>query len=1076
MGSISAGCARYLLRQVSDWPWSLLMTGLGCGLLLPELLHQYCSQLGTSAPVSNAACIVIGLAWALAWIRMPAPTALDSHTPAWRFFVIPAALCACTVAVPFVWIGHDFLVYSSVIFSRWMLAGYAAIWAAIVLGVPVWCIARLTLRAHVLQGESSDRDRPSAACLLGLAAGLGLALVATWGSLYLTAIIGCIVLVAARVRACQTRNLFQQNPESVELPAPGATTFDWAAMLTAATCGGLSLWSLQVLELVLPVTIYTLTAVITAVLIGIACGCRFRTEQSPSIDVKLFSRCCAVAGMLLLSAGFPIVVYRLVSITGTVSQVWSLHALRSVLITGCLAPIGLVWSFSASRMDSNAAQQSGSSNISAWGLSVLLALAGAVLTAGVLIPAVGLNLACYVLLWCVAGVQLLELARLRLLPRYSLVRVVACGCLIALVAGPLSSRGVRPELAARLLFATNVFQADQLGIPRGELSFQDDARLVAQTNGDRGIYTVWKSTMTRHQIRENGIPCGTISTDSQINPQDSSEVLLSLLPLTLHEQPNRVAILGLGASVPLQTVLACPTVDITAIETDPQRVALLKQITSNTEAAQTWQDERLTLQIADPALWVAAQQQPFDVLISNPEPSSLLHDTASYTREFYQRASRRLTVDGIFCQRFAYHDFGPLPLQTMAATLRSVFRHVLAVETGPGEVAWLATNSEAGFIRSTLVERMQAEHVRGLMATVGWDWSVLLTLAAYDDAGLLKAAVPGTAVNSASNGRFCVRLPSELMRWAPKSVETQKAVTAHAGKLLDWVGKIGSDEDLLRRLGEVRGLQEVITNFPDQYWGYRGEVRKHIASRPLSPIQQIKYEKAARSNETAGLHPDDKRRLRYFQQLSKALHSQQTAEVLKLADYEAPYDPLVSLFMHEELAEAATHVPQLSPRVELIHRLHKLYYAPSSDSSVRNALAALRLVFDKPDAVVSQAERWEVMNGLLQILQYRWNSRVPAQNSNARLAVRDVEENIVLAERVLQELPQLGAEVGYSSEDCQNRQRVIRRNLIGPLRVYREQLRPLAARQSYDASQTTVEGNLPTEEELKYPGADQEEK
>lgn len=1074
--SICLWIAQFCVRQVRSWSWPTLLTGGSCGLLLLTSHQQFFSQLGRSQPVSAAACMAIGLAWALAWGYRRETHPAGSRPSLWQWLRLPGLLVAWTIATPWLWNLHDQFLSEDWLASRWTILIYAFSWATVTLGIPVWCVGRLSLLPSDGSVESESRARPSAACLLGISLGLGIGLILPWGGLIVTALTGCLILLGTQYwgyRDAQRTNVSSVTTSDSIPTISSPADVDWGSMLVSLACGGLSLWVARIFQLLFPATIFTLTAVVSGLLFGVACGCRFSPRTNArQAGAALFARCCLIVVVLILAAGFSEVVYRLVTVTGSVSQVWLLHLLRWSLIGGCSAALGLVWASATSRLVGWSVPFNGVWQPQAWSCGIQLALVGGVLSNLVLLPLCGLTFTGYVWLWGIAGVQIIDLVRYRVLPRNTLVRGFALGCLAALIGAPVLSFGVRPELAGRLLFATNVFQADQLGTPRRQLPFLDDARLEVQLPGERGVFTVWKSSFARHQIRENGIPRGSLSTNTQISPQDSSEVVLALLPLTLHERPQRVALLGIGASTPLQTCLSCPIQEVTTVENDPQLISLLQQITSKSEAAAMWQDERVTLRTVDPALWVAGSGETFDVVISNPDPSALVHGASQFTREFYQRAARRLSVDGIFCQRFQYYDYGPRPLQMVAATLRNVFQHVLAVEIGPGEIAWLATNSEAGLVRSEAVDRMGAAHVRDLMAQVGWDWSVLLTLAAYDNERLDKVmAGASSRINTAANGRFCTQLPSELMRWAPKSQEIQQAVTAHAGKILNWVGEAGTDDDLLRRLAEVRGQQELVANYPDQYWGYRSQVRKQISSRPLSRIEQVKHETTGVRSEGVGLHPDDKRRLRYFQQLSKAIQMPNPVEVEKLAQYATPYDPLVSLFMHQELAEIAAHVPELPPSLELTHRLHMLNFSPAFDHSVRNALSGLRLVLEKPECVASNAERWDVINGFLHVLQVRWENRTPADNANARLATRDVEENIVLAERALQELAPLAVEVGFTAEDWDSRQRVIERKLLGPLRDYRERLQPIAAKQRLDAMEAEVDGELPSDEDLQFPGA-----
>ena len=1071
--SICTWLVRFCVRHVTSWPWTLLLSGMGCGLILLGLQQQYLAQLGSSRPVTAAAWIMIGLAWALAWAtgrRQP----IEPATTAGRAPQLgtTALLIGLSLLAPWCWGLHEILLSETIVTSRWGMFAYSTLWAALTLGAAVWCVGRLSLLIESEMTGSPAKVRPSAAFLFGISVGLCSGLAVTWGSLYVIAMLGCATLLAGQIWAVAVPGtLTIRASVTPQISSPADISTATSSLIIATACGGLGLWSVHTLELLLPATLFTLTAIVSGLLFGMACGCRLAaggTSSRPALST--IAHGWTVLTLLGMSAGFSWIVFRLVTLTGSVSQVWLLHSARWLLVGCCLAPLGFVWAWAVSRLEASAVSLPRFGGLSAWCRGLGLALMGGVITNAILIPVCGLSVTCYAWLGILALAKLVDVVRTREFPRNTLVRGFAVASLCLLIVAPTLSGGVQPALAARLLFATNVFLADQAGIPRRELPFLDEGRLESQLASEHGTYTVWKYAIARHQLRENGIPRGNFSTNTEFSPQDTGEVLLSLLPLTLHEEPRRIAILGLGTTVPVQAGLASPVLEINAVETDPQLVTLMQQMTVNTTAAAIWQDERLKVTSADPALWVAGSSDQYDVVISNPEQSALVQSSAVYTREFYGRAARRLTADGIFCQRFQYVDYGPRPLQTMAATLRSVFRHVMAVEISNGEIAWLATNSEAGLIRKDVVGRMQAVHIRELMAQVGWDWSVLLTLAAYDNAILdkiLEQENPG--LNTASNGRFCALLPGELMRWGSKADEVQQALTVHASKILSWVGEAATDEDLLRRLAEVRGQQELVAKFPDQYWGYRSQVKKQISTRPMSRIQQAKYEEHA-EDKTIGLHPDDKRRLRYFQQLSKAIHGQQPDDLLKLAEFSTPYDPLVTLFMHQEVAEIATQVPGLPASFELAHRLHMIYYSPNFDGSVRNPLSALRLVLEKPESVDSNVARWDTINGLVQTLQNRWQQRGTLPTTNARLVARDAEENIVLVERALEELPKLLSDVGFSAADWDARKRCIERNHLRPLREYRERLQPMASSQRFDTpDEEQQDGTLPSDEDLQFP-------
>ncbi len=176
--------------------------------------------------------------------------------------------------------------------------------------------------------------------------------------------------------------------------------------------------------------------------------------------------------------------------------------------------------------------------------------------------------------------------------------------------------------------------------------------------------------------------------------------------------------------------------------------------------------------------------------------------TPYFTREFYAAASRQLAEDGIFAQRFPYVDFGPWPVRSMLATLKSVFSQVAAIEAGGGDFVLLATNSPKGLNRPDLLKRFQSPQVGRAFSHVGWDWSVALNLGAYWGEKC-NALAEGAAINTASNGLFAYRLPQETMRWGAKREELAEVLNPHAGRIAEWPNADGNDPEFIRRLSDV---------------------------------------------------------------------------------------------------------------------------------------------------------------------------------------------------------------------------------------------------------------------------------
>ncbi len=247
--------------------------------------------------------------------------------------------------------------------------------------------------------------------------------------------------------------------------------------------------------------------------------------------------------------------------------------------------------------------------------------------------------------------------------------------------------------AARLLFSTDVFMERRAGTETRLLPFLDDGRLLASEEGERGTYTLWKHHGVQYELRENGIPLGTYCGRSDVCPQFSGLVLTAALPLALHEAPRHVLILGLGSGSTLAAALEFPVADVTCVERDGRLVELLNHEVWPSGFANPKDDNRVRFVELDPACAVQSAGGAFDAIVADTEGAGVATGTPYFTREFYAAASRQLAEDGIFAQRFQYVDFGPWPVRSMLATLKSVFSQVAAVEAGGGDLVLLATNS-----------------------------------------------------------------------------------------------------------------------------------------------------------------------------------------------------------------------------------------------------------------------------------------------------------------------------------------------------------------------------------------------
>ncbi|NOX54503.1 MAG: hypothetical protein GXP27_08700, partial [Planctomycetes bacterium] len=286
-----------------------------------------------------------------------------------------------------------------------------------------------------------------------------------------------------------------------------------------------------------------------------------------------------------------------------------------------------------------------------------------------------------------------------------------------------------------------------------------------------------------------------------------------------------------------------------------------------------------------------------------------------------------------------------------------------------------------------------------------------------------------------ANGRLAFRLPLDAMRWGAKRQEVMALLAPRARILAGVLGEGAQDQDIRLRLREVQTRGNLLRQYPDQYWAYRKEVKRQLTKRPRSTIRLVSGEEPRRVR-----HPDDRHRLDYFEALSEAVRHPTAERIRNVETFEEPYDPLISYFLHSEVASLWARSPERDEVAELRHRLHTVYFAPAGARSVRDVIQAMELLREQPAALPDPSVRWDHLNALLQTLVDRWLNRSAVRPSSTQIALNDIDQSILAVQETLRTMDELRAKAGVSSADWKARRALLEKTLVSPLKAYRTQI------------------------------------
>ncbi len=778
------------------------------------------------------------------------------------------------------------------------------------------------------------------------------------------------------------------------------------------------------LQLVL-VGAYAFYAIAGGALLGVAAGRAGARKPGRTHTASTFGIGALLATavwLAVLLACYPAITQFALWLGMSVSQVWLLLTLRAGMVATLVVPVGAALGWICGRVDNgpmdglrpaSCAVLAGTGCLLAWSLALppgIVAAAGAAL-----------------------GLVLLAWQSWASRPgrRWGWALSAIAGMALA---APLFSGNAAPSRPARLLYSTPALLAYRAGMPPDLLAFADEGRLVTDVAGADAAWTAWKHRGVQLTLCADGVPRFTATLDTTVCPQNSAELVPAVLPLVLHEHPQDVLLMGLGGTTTLSSCLAFPVRSVTCIEDDAALIQMADEFICRRAAVNPLDDERLRLITVEPAHAAAAADRTYDVIIVNEPHSSLARSAAQWTTDFYRRLAGKLADRGLLCQRFQYVDYGAQPLRELLRTLQTAFPSVVLFETAPGEMVFIASPSDHPLADGALVERASATHVRRLLSQLGWDWSVLLALAALDPQQTAQVAMgDDIRPNRASEGRFAWRLPPEAMRWGAKRDEVVALISGRTTQLLAWMGETPDAPDIAQRLADVGEQHRILREHPDFHWTYRKSLRQRLKDRPRTAIVQVAHEGLERQ-----MHPEDQRRKSYLVALGAAATQEKpdADSVRNLTRFVEPYDPLVSYFVHLEAAQLWSRSAEPDSREELSHRLHGVFYGSADDRSVRTVTAALELILDHPQAIDDPLQRWDTCNALLQAVSQRWDLRA-RQAGKSRFEAADAEESIAVIKRTLEAMDSLAVATGVSQADWDARRTVLERQLVRPLRTYR---------------------------------------
>jgi spermidine synthase len=174
-------------------------------------------------------------------------------------------------------------------------------------------------------------------------------------------------------------------------------------------------------------------------------------------------------------------------------------------------------------------------------------------------------------------------------------------------------------------------------------------------------------------LRTNGKPDGSVRTDDgPPAPDEITMTLAALLPQFLAPEARRVANIGFGTGMTTHVLLASPRIEVVdTVEIEPAIVEGARSFRRYNWRA--YDDPRSRIHYEDAKTYFSAQQQVYDVIVSEPSNPWVSGVASLFSTEFYRDVRRYLRDGGLFVQWIQLYEMAPVLLSTVIGALDANF-------------------------------------------------------------------------------------------------------------------------------------------------------------------------------------------------------------------------------------------------------------------------------------------------------------------------------------------------------------------------------------------------------------------
>ncbi len=194
-------------------------------------------------------------------------------------------------------------------------------------------------------------------------------------------------------------------------------------------------------------------------------------------------------------------------------------------------------------------------------------------------------------------------------------------------------------------------------------------------------------------IRTNGKPDASYSMGEVPNPDESTQTLLPILPLSIFPEAKTMAVIGFGSGISSHIALEFPKLQrVDTIEIEPMMVEGAKLFLPHNKNVYT--DPRSHIHIEDAKTFFSNHPFKYDIILSEPSNPWVSGVASLFTVEFYEHIKNSLNDHGILCQWIHLYELDLVSFASVVQALEKNFLYYTLYATNLGDVLIIAGNDQ----------------------------------------------------------------------------------------------------------------------------------------------------------------------------------------------------------------------------------------------------------------------------------------------------------------------------------------------------------------------------------------------